>query len=98
MLVVIAVFCFAYLHRVVAHLGLDPPWSTQNHLVYLAMLGLALAVFGRAAWLLWRVRRRLTATCGQFPTDANTIATTTRAFSKLRSMHYERSQCTRDKI
>ena len=56
MLVVIAVFCFAYLHQVVAHLGVDPPWSTLNHLVYLAMLGLALAVFGRAAWLLWRVR------------------------------------------
>jgi hypothetical protein len=55
MLVVIAVFCFAYLHQVVAHLGVDPPWSTLNHLVYLAMLGLALAVFGRAAWLLWRV-------------------------------------------
>jgi hypothetical protein len=50
MLVVIAVFCFAYLHQVVAHLGL-----TLNHFVYLAMLGLALAVFGRAAWLLWRV-------------------------------------------
>ena len=53
--VMVAVFCFAYLHQSVADLRLDPPWSTLNHLVYLAMLSLASVVFGRAAWLLWRL-------------------------------------------
>jgi hypothetical protein len=42
----------------------------------------------------------LSSTLGQHVGEAtaDTDTATTRAFSKLRSMHYERSQCTRDKI
>jgi hypothetical protein len=55
-LLVFAVICFAGLHQFVDHFRLGSPWSTLNELVYLAMLGLVSVLFGRAGWLLWRVR------------------------------------------
>jgi hypothetical protein len=54
--VVFVIICFGSLHEFVTDLRLDPPWPTLNHLVYVAILGLAAAVYGRAGWLLWNVQ------------------------------------------